>query len=122
MTTEEIIKSRFVTPKHFDAISNVILETRHTGCAKLNVIISFREAGEHTIKMLSAGAGAKPHSILAKSIKDGTLSEKDKTVTGMDRRGTAGTELGKFSGRASLYTCGAVSAGCEISLQSQERL
>lgn len=85
MTTEEIIKSRFVTPKHFDAISNVILETRNTGCAKLNVIISFREAGEHTIKMLSAGAGAKPHSILAKSIKDGTLSEKDKTVTGMDK-------------------------------------
>lgn len=85
MTTEEIIKSRFVTPKHFDAISNVILETRHTGCGKLNVIISFREAGEHTIKMLSAGAGAKPYSILAKSIKDGTLSEKDKTVTGMDK-------------------------------------
>lgn len=36
-----------------------------------DVMISFREAGAHTIRRLKEGAGAKPHKILDKTIKPG---------------------------------------------------
>lgn len=85
MTTEERIKKSFLTPEHFEAVSKMVLQTTNPNQKKLNIIISFREAGEHTLAMLKAGAGAKPHSILAKSIKEGTLSEKDKAADGMDK-------------------------------------
>lgn len=39
-------------------------------CKQNNVCISFRQAGEHTLKCLERGAGAKPHSILEKTIKN----------------------------------------------------
>jgi len=42
-----------------------------------NYIYSFREAGEYTIRCLSRGAGAKPHSILAKTIKTVGVTDKN---------------------------------------------
>jgi len=85
MTTEERIKKSFVTPEHFEAISNLILREKNSSQGGLNLIVSFREAGEDTIKMLEAGAGAKPHSILAKSIKDKTLAPEDKEVASINK-------------------------------------
>lgn len=84
MATEERIKKSFVAPEHFEAISNLILSERNSGQSGLNIIVSFREAGEHTIEMIRAGAGAKPHSILAKSIKAGTLTEEEKNIKEME--------------------------------------
>lgn len=83
MTTEERIQKSFLTPEHFEAVSNLILRERNSSQSGLNIIVSFREAGEHTIKMIQAGAGAKPHSILAKSIKEGTLTEEEKSIEEM---------------------------------------
>ena len=52
---------------HWDAISAV--------CKEKNYIISIRETGAPSIKRIAQGAKAKPHTILEKSIKTGSVSK-----------------------------------------------
>ncbi len=74
--TEKEIKQKFVTEKHFEALSKAVINVPgKANFDKLNIIVSFREAGEDAIRMLNAGAGAKPHAILDKSIKLERLKE-----------------------------------------------
>lgn len=47
MTTEERIKKSFLTPEHFEAVSKMVLQTNNPNQRRLNIIISFREAGKH---------------------------------------------------------------------------
>ncbi len=58
---EEII-TKYVAPEDIAIITE--------WCKKQNICISFREAGTATIRCLQSGAGAKPHTILDKTIKN----------------------------------------------------
>ena len=49
-------------------------------CKKNNARVTFRDAGADSIRQLKMGAGAKPHSILEKSIKESRLTESDKDL------------------------------------------
>lgn len=74
---EDEIKTQFVTKKHFQALSDAVINRPgKANFDKLNIIVSFRQAGEDAVRMLNAGAGAKPHAILDKSIKPDRLKEK----------------------------------------------
>ncbi len=74
--TEKEIKKKFVTEKHFEALSKAVINVPgKANFDKQNIIVSFREAGEDAVRMLNAGAGAKPHAILDKSIKLDRLKE-----------------------------------------------
>ncbi len=67
---EDEVKREFLTERHFEALSRLIVhEPDRSNQGKLNLIVSFRKAGERAIRMLAAGAGAKPHKILDKSVK-----------------------------------------------------
>lgn len=59
---ENIAKS-YISEKDFELLRQFMI-TKNITC------ISFREAGEDTINKLEKGAGAKPHSILEKTIKE----------------------------------------------------
>ncbi len=63
---KEII-TKYVAPEDIAAITD--------WCKRKNSCISFREAGTATIRCLQLGAGAKPHTILDKTIKN--PEEKD---------------------------------------------
>lgn len=49
------------------------IETIRKYCMEKSYIVSFREAGEYTIRRLMDGAAAKGHHILEKSIKEGSI-------------------------------------------------
>lgn len=63
------IKTKYVTESDYEKIATAAKDGKFA--------ISFRVAGEATIKQLNAGAGAKGHKILEKSIKQGSLSKID---------------------------------------------
>ena len=58
----ETVKKRFISKTDFQILREFMIEKNIT-------CITFREAGEDTIKKLEAGSGAKPHSILDKTIR-----------------------------------------------------
>lgn len=62
-----LVAQEFVTKEHMHAISNY--------CKKHNVIIAIRETGSLSLSRIQQGAKPKPHSILEKSIKAGTLKK-----------------------------------------------
>lgn len=59
-------------------------------CMEKSYIISFREAGEHTIRRLMDGAAAKGHHILEKSIKEGSIGQDDIGSIPKEVRGLVG--------------------------------
>ena len=56
-----------IAPKHLKAISDV--------CQKFNYTVSIRLTGASSIKRIEQGAKPKPHSILEKSIKGGSIKK-----------------------------------------------
>lgn len=79
-SAEERVKTRaavmreFISEGHIAAIERAIRST--------NAIVSFRAAGEATLKQIAAGAAPKPHAILDKSLKAGDFP-KAGTVNGI---------------------------------------
>ncbi|MFJ4183747.1 hypothetical protein [Kitasatospora sp. NPDC089509] len=63
-----------VWQEHWDAISAV--------CKKHKYTIAVRETGEYSIRRIAEGAKAKPHTILEKSIKPGSVEKKYGTGPG----------------------------------------
>lgn len=59
------VARKFVRPEHMRAI--------RAASEDANCIISFREAGEHTLNKLALGAPAKGHDITEKSIKEKSI-------------------------------------------------
>ncbi|MFD5462832.1 hypothetical protein ACFWIQ_08375 [Kitasatospora sp. NPDC127059] len=59
---------KIVWRDHLDAISAV--------CKKHKYTIAIRETGEYSIRRIAEGAKAKPHTILEKSIKPGSVEKK----------------------------------------------
>lgn len=78
----ETVKKRFISKTDFQILREFMIEKNIT-------CITFREAGEDTIKKLEAGSGAKPHSILDKTIRkndfeSGEGSAKYSGIPGID--------------------------------------
>ena len=67
MNTKLRISKEFISRKHINAIERA--------STKGNFAISFRSAGQATILALEAGAAAKGHDILEKTIKEGSLAK-----------------------------------------------
>lgn len=95
LTGEEAIKevtSRFISEKHIKGLEQVMNDC--------HLVVAFRSAGAYTLEKLDNRAAAKPHSILAKSIKPSelglsgdfpslSLSQADKSIVQRDPQGTA---------------------------------
>ncbi|MEW5290816.1 hypothetical protein ABW286_16810 [Erwinia papayae] len=65
--TRNAVKSEFILEKHMGPLEKASL--------KGNFAVSFRKAGRQTLQALAEGAGAKPHSILEKTIKPSSLEK-----------------------------------------------
>lgn len=75
-------ENEYVLPGDYDVIA--------TWAEKSHACISFRSAGKDTLKCLERGAGAKPHSILDKTIKRKAGSEAvDAFFKDFEHKGTA---------------------------------
>ncbi|WP_261640972.1 hypothetical protein [Erwinia mallotivora] len=61
------VKKEFILEKHIKPLEEASL--------KSNFAVSFRKAGKPTLDCLKDGAGAKPHSILEKTIKESSLKK-----------------------------------------------
>lgn len=95
LTGEEAIKEvtrRFISKKHIKGLEQVMND--------FHLVVAFRSAGAYTLEKLDYGAAAKPHSVLAKSIKPSelglsgdfpslSLAQADKSIVQRDPRGTA---------------------------------
>ncbi|MBR6403953.1 MAG: hypothetical protein IKS48_11270 [Eubacterium sp.] len=58
---EEEIKASYISERHYSGLIEYMTNRK--------MIVAFRPAGRHTIDKLALGAAAKPHKILAKTIK-----------------------------------------------------
>ena len=67
------IMTRYIAPRHFAKLNEYVKKASESPNINFPYIVSFREAGVYSVLMLEAGAAAKPHSILEKTIKDGTI-------------------------------------------------
>ncbi|AMF96307.1 hypothetical protein [Vibrio harveyi] len=76
-TTERVIAKNFVTKIHMEAIKNA--------CDMFNLVVTFREAGEFTIRALNRGAASKGHDILEKTIKPSTLKSTYKLTKDQEK-------------------------------------
>ncbi len=66
------------------------IETIRKYCMEKSYIISFREAGNHTIRRLEDGAAAKGHHILEKSIKESSIGTDHIALIPEEIRGLVG--------------------------------
>ncbi len=80
---QRVAKS-FVTPAHMEAIANY--------CKKNKVSLSIRETGVFSLFRILQGAKAKPHSILEKTIKPGSLSKSHPELSDL----LAKSDLGSY--------------------------
>ncbi|MCH5257680.1 MAG: hypothetical protein J1D87_10320 [Lachnospiraceae bacterium] len=73
---EDFIKE-YITPSHLENLNKYFADMKNNSQLSFPYIVSFRKAGKYSIFMLEAGAAAKPHSVLQKTIKDSTVTHGD---------------------------------------------
>lgn len=78
MSIEHDIKSEYIAEIHYNNLVTFLNRVKVSSQASFPYIVGFRKTGEYSILMLNAGAAAKPHSILAKTIKDDTMTAAEK--------------------------------------------
>ncbi|MCH5249848.1 MAG: hypothetical protein J1E98_07940 [Lachnospiraceae bacterium] len=67
----------YITPSHLENLNSYFADMKSNSQLSFPYIVSFRKAGKYSIFMLEAGAAAKPHSVLEKTIKDSTVTHDD---------------------------------------------
>lgn len=76
--SEEKITKEYIAKKHFEGWKKFFKEKSKSSQISFPYVVGFRYTGEHSVRMLNAGAGAKPHTVLEKTIKAGTITSKEK--------------------------------------------
>lgn len=74
---EEKIKREYIAERHYANLKNYLLHTFDSPQSSFPYIVSFRHTGEYSVMMLEAGAAAKPHTILEKTIKEDTMTAEE---------------------------------------------
>lgn len=75
--SKEKIKKEYIAKRHYDNLENYLLHTFQSSQSSFPYIVSFRHTGEYSVMMLDAGAAAKPHTILEKTIKEGAMTAEE---------------------------------------------
>lgn len=74
---EEKIKKEYIAKRHYENLKKYLEHTFESSQSCFPYIVSFRHTGEYSVMMLDAGAAAKPHTILKKTIKEGAMTEEE---------------------------------------------
>ncbi|MBD5444998.1 MAG: hypothetical protein HDR29_05540 [Lachnospiraceae bacterium] len=76
--TADDIKKEYIAPVHYTNLMEYLIHSINSSQASFPYIVSFRKTGRYSVLMLEAGAAAKPHSILEKTIKEGSITDEEK--------------------------------------------
>lgn len=76
--TADEIKKEYIAPVHYTNLMKYLIHSINSSQAGFPYIVSFRKTGSYSVLMLEAGAAAKPHSILEKTIKEGSITDEEK--------------------------------------------
>ncbi|MDE6661892.1 MAG: hypothetical protein K2K46_00985 [Lachnospiraceae bacterium] len=76
--TSDDIKKEYIAPVHYTNLMKYLIHSINSSQASFPYIVSFRKTGSYSVLMLEAGAAAKPHSILDKTIKEGSITDEEK--------------------------------------------
>ena len=74
---EKYITTEYLAPRHYDRLKEYLDKVIKNPQADFNYIVSFRPAGKYSVMMLQAGAAAKPHDILDKTIKPDKITKEE---------------------------------------------
>jgi len=74
---EEKIQKEYIAKRHYENLKKYLERTFESSQSSFPYIVSFRHTGEYSVMMLNAGAAAKPHTILKKTIKEGAMTEME---------------------------------------------
>lgn len=74
---EKMIQKEYIAPKHYENLKTYLEHTFESSQSSFPYIVSFRHTEEYSVLMLEAGAAAKPHTILKKTIKERTMTEEE---------------------------------------------
>ncbi|MBD5519905.1 MAG: hypothetical protein HDR03_01530 [Lachnospiraceae bacterium] len=72
------IKKEYIAPVHYTNLMEYLIRSINSSQSSFPYIVSFRKTGNYSVLMLEAGAAAKPHSILEKTIKEGSITDEEK--------------------------------------------
>lgn len=75
--TEDAITEKYIAKIHFDRLKAYLTRVVSTSQTGFPYVVSIRCTGKYSVTMLNAGAGAKPHSVLGKTIKPGTITAEE---------------------------------------------
>lgn len=75
--SEEKIKKEYIAERHYENLKTWLEHTFASSQSSFPYIVSFRHTGEYSTMMLHAGAAAKPHAILKKTIKEGAMTAEE---------------------------------------------
>lgn len=74
---EERIQTDYIAKRHYTQLKEYLEHTFKSSQSRFPYIVSFRHTGKDSTRMLEAGAAAKPHSILDKTIKEGAMTAEE---------------------------------------------
>lgn len=74
---EEVIQKEYIAKRHYENLKSYLERTFVSSQSSFPYIVSFRHTGEYSVMMLDAGAAAKPHTILKKTIKEGAMTKEE---------------------------------------------
>lgn len=74
---EKMIQKEYIAPRHYENLKTYLEHTFESSQSSFPYIVSFRHTEEYSVLMLEAGAAAKPHTILKKTIKERTMTEEE---------------------------------------------
>lgn len=75
--SEEKVKKEYIAERHYGNLKSCLERTFVSSQSSFPYIVSFRHTGEYSTMMLNAGAAAKPHTILKKTIKEGAMTAEE---------------------------------------------
>lgn len=76
--TADDIKKEYIAPVHYTNLMKYLIHTIDSSQLSFPYIVSFRKTGRYSVLMLEAGAAAKPHRILDKTIKGSSITDEEK--------------------------------------------
>lgn len=74
---EDVIQKEYIAKRHYENLKSYLERTFVSSQSSFPYIVSFRHTGAYSVMMLDAGAAAKPHTILKKTIKEGAITEAE---------------------------------------------
>lgn len=79
--SEEKVQKEYIAGRHYAKMKEFLIHTFESPQISFPYIVSFRHTGEYSVMMLDAGAAAKPHTILKKTIKEGAMTKDEAAYT-----------------------------------------